>query len=82
MAEVIRTTFQLKRGTSDAWSRNNPVLKQGEPGYELDTGKLKIGNGITSWNNLAYFGGEVYTKQEVDKLIAEIEGGESSWGLF
>jgi len=31
-------------------------LAAGEPGYESDTGKLKIGDGTTPWNNLAYYG--------------------------
>lgn len=85
MAELIRTTFRLRRGNSDAWKRNNPILQQGEPGYELDTGKLKIGDGTTTWNNLKYFGPDtanIYTKEEVDDLIAGIESGESSWGIF
>jgi hypothetical protein len=33
----------------------NPLLAIGEPGFEYDTGKFKIGNGVTSWNSLAYF---------------------------
>lgn len=59
MAEVhLNTIFQFKRGLSEAWQRVNPVLRPGEPGYELDTGKLKIGNGETAWNDLEYYGGE------------------------
>lgn len=30
----------------------------GEPGFEVDTGKLKIGNGYHAWNDLPYVGGE------------------------
>lgn len=55
--KIIKTTFQLRRGTAEAWARVNPVLKYGEPGFEKDTYKLKIGDGSTDWNNLAYFGG-------------------------
>lgn len=59
MAEVVlNTIFQLKRGNSDAWTAKNPVLRAAEPGYELDTGKLKIGDGSTAWNDLKYFGGD------------------------
>ena len=56
MAEevVLNTIFQFKRGQSEAWSRNNPILRAAEPGYELDTGKLKIGDGVTHWNDLPY----------------------------
>lgn len=56
MAEVVlNTIFQLKRGLLEAWERNNPILRQGEPGYVLDTGKLKIGDGATAWKDLKYF---------------------------
>lgn len=49
-------TIQVKRGQSDSWTILDPVLEPGEPGYEMDTGRLKIGNGKDSWNNLEYVG--------------------------
>lgn len=59
MAEVVlKTIFQFKRGYSESWVKNNPILRAGEPGYELDTGKLKIGDGTTAWNDLEYFCGD------------------------
>lgn len=71
MAEIVlNTRFQLKRGNSSAWTKNNPILYQGEPGYEIDTGLLKIGDGITSWNDLDYFIGDVYTKDEIDTMLS------------
>ena len=54
MATEILTTFQFKRGTAQRWIEVNPILKQGEPGFEYDTNKLKIGDGLTHWNNLPY----------------------------
>ena len=56
MATTIKTTFQLRRGNADVWAKNNPVLAAGEPAFELDTGKLKIGNGNDAYNNLPYVG--------------------------
>jgi hypothetical protein len=56
MAQVIKTTFQLRRGKAASWSKNNPILALAEPGYETDTGKIKYGDGITPWNELKYFG--------------------------
>ena len=38
--------IQLRRDTASNWSTINPILYQGEPGYETDTGKLKFGDGI------------------------------------
>ena len=53
------TDIVLKRGTAARWSAVNPVLKQGEPGFEYDTNKLKIGDGSTAWNLLPYQGGSI-----------------------
>jgi hypothetical protein len=50
-----QVTFQLRRGNSSGatgWTTVNPVLVSGEPGFELDTTTLKIGDGSTTWNNL------------------------------
>ena len=49
--------FQLRRATSSNWSSTNPILKGGEPGFENDTNKLKVGDGITPWNLLPYITG-------------------------
>lgn len=49
-------TIQLKRGKSSSWVTLNPVLQPGEPGFEIDTGKIKIGNGVDEWLNLKYVG--------------------------
>src|SRR4051794_3230191 len=51
-------TIQVRRGTAGQWSSVNPVLAQGEPGFETDTGKLKLGDGVTAWSALAYFGAD------------------------
>lgn len=53
MAQVINTTFQFKRGTAARWAEVNLILQAGEPGYAIDTGILKIGDGITPWNSLS-----------------------------
>ena len=49
-----KTIFQVRRGTSEQWDRINPILRAGEPGYAIDTAKLKIGNGSTPWKELPY----------------------------
>ena len=45
----------LRRDNSATWLYNDPVLMTGEPGYETDTGKLKIGDGNTPWSSLDYY---------------------------
>jgi hypothetical protein len=48
-------TFKFRRDEAADWVVANPVLADGEPGVERDTGKLKIGDGVTSWIDLPYF---------------------------
>lgn len=50
MSIVIR----LRRDNASDWIAANPVLADGEPGYENDTRKLKIGNGSARWVDLEY----------------------------
>lgn len=54
MAQTVYHVYQFKRGTAQRWVEVNPILKQGEPGFEYDTGKLKIGDGFTPWASLPY----------------------------
>lgn len=51
------TKIQLRRDTAVKWSTNNPTPSAGEPCFETDTGRLKIGDGITAYNSLPYQGG-------------------------
>lgn len=44
----------FRKGIAADATTHNPVLASGEPGYETDTGKVKIGDGTTAWNSLAY----------------------------
>ena len=70
MAEVVvKTIFKLKRGLADAWTRNNPLLQAGEPGYELDTRRLKIGDGVTYWNNLPYFSEVEISEEQIAAAV-------------
>jgi hypothetical protein len=46
--------IQLRRGTASEWTAANPVLAEGEVGFESDTKKVKIGDGTTAWSSLSY----------------------------
>ena len=52
----MATIIKFKRGQSSSWVSQNPVLQPGEPGFEMDTGRLKIGNGVDAWLDLPYLG--------------------------
>lgn len=57
MAEVIlNTKHQQRNDTAANWLLVNPILLRGELGVELDTGKMKIGNGRSTWSALPYLG--------------------------
>lgn len=53
---MTNVCIQLRNDTAANWTAANPVLCQSEMGVENDTHKLKIGDGVTAWNDLEYFG--------------------------
>ena len=48
--------IQLRRDTSANWATINPILADGEPGLEIDTNKIKYGDGTHGWVSLSYSG--------------------------
>ena len=50
MSDII----QVKRGTAALAASNNIILADGEIGFETDTRKGKIGDGVTPYNTLLY----------------------------
>jgi hypothetical protein len=69
--------IKLRRGTALEWENSLPqpggeVLKLGEPGYEKDTGKLKIGDGVNGWNDLSYIAAGVIVVEDIDHLVNEV----------
>lgn len=72
------TVIKLRRDDSVQWSMQNPILAEGEPGYELDSERLKIGDGKTHWNQLPYFGdvklpGDFATVQDLTDHIHSLD---------
>lgn len=76
MADVVKITYQLKRGKKETWENLNPILKAGEPGFEIDTGKLKIGDGVRTWMELDYIGETNLVPDENE--VFEIYGGSAT----
>ena len=50
----VNTLLQMRRGTAATWTSTDPTLSAGEWGYETDTGRAKIGDGLTAWTSLKY----------------------------
>jgi hypothetical protein len=55
MDDVTVARILLRHGLDTEWAAANPILGAGEPGYETNTGKMKIGNGTSVWSALIYF---------------------------
>lgn len=49
------TRMLQRRGSAAEWAASNPILGDGELGWERDTNVVKIGDGVTAWNDLETF---------------------------
>jgi hypothetical protein len=58
------THIQQRRDDAATWTTENPVLFEGEAGHETDTGRWKLGDGVTAWNALPY-------KSDVDSVAGK-----------
>lgn len=70
------TVIKLRRDTAANWITDNPVLEEGETGWETDTGRVKLGNGTDAWVDLAYAAGEA-----VDPTVGVFRSTDGSFGL-
>lgn len=75
----VNTRIQLRRGTVAAGANQwtNQVLYAGEIGIETDTGKFKIGDGLTAWNSLSY---AAVLPSELTELVQDTIGTYVSAG--
>lgn len=67
---------------STKFSSDNPILQRGELGYETDTNLLKVGDGVTAWNDLPYAGdgGSILPDQTGNSgKFLTTDGTETSW---
>lgn len=57
---ILTTHMQMRSDTEDNWKANDPLLMIGELGLTTDganKGRFKIGDGMTAWSGLDYYGG-------------------------
>lgn len=64
--------IQLRRDISTKWTEINPILMEGEVGFETDTKLRKIGDGVTPWNNLDYLAAENIVQELGDSITATV----------
>lgn len=69
-------TMKLRGGTAAVMASENPLLARREVAAEVDTGKLKVGNGADRWNALPYVGGSSSggNHEELEGLLGGKDG--------
>ena len=70
--------MQQRRGTSTQWTNANPVLGKGEIGWESNTNKFKIGDGVNEWADLPYFLDEDTLGASIDDYIPLTQKGAAN----
>lgn len=84
MANVLKTTIQVRRATEEEWLANKDVvLAAGEPAMTLDgehKGQVKWGDGTTTWEKLPYTNSPTEVKASdvyfTDDLVATYQFGK------
>jgi hypothetical protein len=61
--------IQFRRDTAAEWASVDPVLAAGEVGFETDTNKFKLGDGVTSWTSLPYAAGDAGVSGDDDQIV-------------
>lgn len=71
----LKTKVALRNDTAENWeAHKDVVLLKGEVGIVIDENAMKIGDGVTAWENLPYFGGAEahHFEVESDEALAQI----------
>lgn len=56
MTGRVQVQIETRIDTAANWAAANPILLKGERGIEEDSGREKVGDGVTRWLLLPYFG--------------------------
>ena len=64
------------------WTAKNPLLQRGEIGAESDTHKIKVGDGVTYWNDLPYTYDDAGANTDLSNLTATGKANISAQGTY
>ena len=67
--------IQMRRGTSTQWNNADPILNEGEIGYNSTLGQIKIGDGTSQWSALTYLATESELNSSLANYIELTEKG-------
>jgi len=65
----ITASLQMRQDTAANWEATNPILKSGEFGYDTTNKMFKIGDGVSTWLTLLFFGLTLYRGQKSTKYL-------------
>ena len=72
---TVKAILSIRNDLSANWAEQNPVLKRGELVAENDTKLLKLGDGVTPYNNLPYINATLsYVNQELGNKLDKTGG--------
>jgi hypothetical protein len=71
----MATRIQVRRGTTSEWNTANPILTEGEFGYNTTLDKFKIGDGTSTWSVLEYVPTSADLSSSLGDYIALTEKG-------
>ena len=74
----MSTQIQIRRDTTANWENVDPILADGEIGFDTTVNRFKVGNGVKAWSELDYSGssgsslvdGAAYIRLEDDSWVA------------
>lgn len=64
----INNRITIRKGSQSSWISSGAILASGEPGYDVTYQILKIGDGISTWNNLLNQG--IFSDVEITSSIS------------
>jgi hypothetical protein len=70
--------MQQRRGTAEQWTLANPILAEGEVGFEIDNNQFKLGDGVNRWDDLSYFRNSNDVDEILEDFIPLSEKGEAN----
>lgn len=68
---TLKAKITLRSDTAANWKSADPVLLKGEAGFEADTNKLKIGDGVKKYSELPYINERLDELQNIFVRLAE-----------
>lgn len=69
---MVRARLIFRNDSTSNFQEKNPVLLQAEPAYDNEAKLLKIGDGVTPWNELPAFAGKGSIPVATDEIIGGV----------